>query len=270
MTAEAGDAASACLDRLEAQLHEALAEGAVAHEIAGFRVYLWPRPDPFYRNVALPLRATIPWEAAIRELRVAFAGFQRRARVELFAELWPGLDAALEQAGFVAESRAPVMASSGPPPASPAPALPVLPLRGDTSRAMLQACLESAAATFHEPVAMLAPGELERLQQGLASGALRSLVALAEGQPVAGASLAGRGPVAELLGVWTEVGHRRRGLARTLCSRLLAEFFAADGELAWLTAGSEEGLAAYRQLGFRVCGTHLDLADGAPRSARDS
>ena len=262
MTPAAAEAADlAWLRRIEAQLHAALAEGAVPHDVAGFRIYLWRTPDPFYRNVALPRHAPISWATAIRDLRAAFARHQRRARVELFAELWPDLAAALQEAGFAIEAQAPVMASPAAPPEVAAAVLPVLRLEGTTPRPMLQACLESAAATFHEPSAMLAPGELERLQESLAGGSLRSLAALDQGRPVAGASLAGCGPVAELLGVWTAAGHRRRGLARALCSRLLHEFFQGGGELAWLAAGSREGLAAYRQLGFRTCGTQLDFAD---------
>jgi ribosomal protein S18 acetylase RimI-like enzyme len=69
--------------------------------------------------------------------------------------------------------------------------------------------------------------------------------------------------VAELLGVWTSAAHRRQGFARALCQRLLADFFALGGEIVWLTAGSEESLGLYRDLGFERCGTHLDYADQA-------
>lgn len=254
----------ACLRRIEAQLHEALGEGTVQHEVAGFRVYVWRTPDPFYRNVAVPIRWLVSWTEAIAGLRATFAAYERRARVELFAELWPGLDAVLEAAGFTVEGRAPVMASdTAPKHAFPAP-LPIRRLDGATPPPLLRACLEGAAATFHEPVAILAPGELERMQEGLAAGTLRSAVALDHDLPAAGASLAGRGPVAELLGVWTAPAYRRRGLARALCACLLAEFFAAGGEIAWLTAGSSEALSLYLQLGFQDCGTHLDYADAYP------
>jgi predicted GNAT family acetyltransferase len=118
---------------------------------------------------------------------------------------------------------------------------------------------------------MLAPGELERLAQGLANGGVRSAVVFIEGVPVSGASLTGRGQVAELLGVWTAPGHRRQGLARAVCSDLLAEFFARDGEVAWLTAGSPASRTLYEQLGFVPCGTHLDYAEpGAASQAGHS
>lgn len=250
------------LRRLELQLREALAEGSEVHEVAGFRVHVWRTPDPFYRNVAVPVRPSVATDAAaVPALRAAFARHRRRARVEFFAELWPGLDLVLEEAGFAVEARAPVMAATGP--ADLPAAAEVTLLDGAAPPPLLRAGLEGAAAAFHEPAAMLAPGELERLQAGLAAGTLRSALVLVDGAPVGGASLAGRGPVAELLGVWTHPGHRRRGLARTLCRRLLADFFAAGGEVAWLTAGTRASARLYAQLGFLTCGTHLDCADGA-------
>jgi ribosomal protein S18 acetylase RimI-like enzyme len=266
-----GAGGATLLRRLEAQLHEALAEGTEVHELAGFRLHIWRTPDPFYRNVAVPVPAAVGWPEAIAELRAAFARADRRARVEFFGELWPGLAAALESAGFTVESRAPVMASSGRPPSPPPGISParVHMLDGATPRPLLRACLEGAAAAFHESAAILAPGELERLHEGLAAGTLRSGVVLGEGgTPVAGASVAGRGPVAELLGVWVDPAHRRRGLAHGLCSALLADFFARGGEVAWLTAATAEGSALYRQLGFVPCGTHLDYADQAGTAAR--
>lgn len=255
------------LRRLEAQLHEALAEGSQPHEIDGFRVHLWPTPDPFYRNVAVPVAPAADGPAAIGALRDLFARHDRRARVEFFAELWPGLERALQAAGFVAESQAPVMARRAGPLPLPDPTVQVELLDARTPAPVLHACLERAAAAFHEPAAILAPGELERMQEGLARGSLRSAVVRAGGRPVAGASLAGRGPVAELLGVWTDACHRRRGFARAVCGRLLAGFFAGGGEVAWLTAGSPESLSLYRSLGFEACGTHLDYADGLAAAA---
>jgi GNAT superfamily N-acetyltransferase len=196
------------------------------------------------------------------------ARHERRPRVEFFAELWPGLAAALAAAGFAVEAEAPVLVAEAPPPPDYPPAgIAVERLGPATPRPMLQACLEAAAATFHEPAAILAPGELERLQEGLAGGAVRSAVVLAGGAPVSGASLAGRGPVAELLGVWTAPAHRRRGLARAVCRDLLSGFFRAGGELAWLAASGEASRSLYEGLGFRACGTHLDCADLRPAAA---
>lgn len=252
--------AAALLRRLERQLLAALAEGSELLETPAFRLHVWRTPDPFYRNVAVPVGGG-DWQLAIGELRALCARHHRRPRVEFFAELWPGLDEALAAAGFTIEARAPVLAAAATPPVYRVAEHGVERLGAATPWAVLQACLEAAAGTFHEPTAMLAPGELERLQDGLAAGSVRSAVVFDGDVPVSGASLAGRGPVAELLGVWTAPSYRRRGLARAVCGDLLGEFFAHDGEVAWLTAGSAAGHALYRQLGFEPCGTHLDYAD---------
>jgi len=262
MTAKGG-----LLRQLEAQLHEALAEGTEVVEVHGFKVHIWRTPDPFYRNVAVPVRPVSDWPTAIAALRESFARHERRARVEFFAELWPGLETTLEAGGFGVEARAPVMAAHHPAAGATGPGPPVELLDASTPLEMLRACLEGAAAAFHEPTAILAPGELERLQDGLAKGTLRSAVVRVEGAPVCGASLAGRGAVAELLGVWTHPSYRRRGLARAACVRLLRDFFAGEGRTAWLTAGSVAGAGLYRELGFSACGTHLDCADQLDHAA---
>lgn len=249
------------LRRLERQLHEALAEGSELFETGAFRLHVWRTPDPFYRNVAVPVAPTTDWSASIQDLRELCAACRRRPRVEFFAELWPGLEAALAAGGFAVEAKAPVMVAQAPPPAMEGGIPHVQRLGPRTSRHVLQACLEAAAATFQEPAAMLTPGELERLAESLGSGGVRSAVVFVDGVPVSGASLAGRGPVAELLGVWTAPGHRRGGLARRVCADLLTDFFATSGEVVWLTATSEAGRSLYVQLGFVPCGTHLDYAE---------
>jgi ribosomal protein S18 acetylase RimI-like enzyme len=259
--------AGGLLRRLEAQLHEALAEGTEVVEVHGFKIHIWRTPDPFYRNVAVPVRPASDWPAAIAALRESFARHERRARVEFFAELWPELEAALEAAGFGVEARAPVMTAQRPVAGAADPGPSVELLDASTPPEVLRACLEGAAAAFHEPTAILAPGELERLQDGLARGTLRSAVVRVKGAPVCGASLAGRGAVAELLGVWTHPSYRRRGLARATCRHLLRDFFAGEGRTAWLTAASAAGAGLYRELGFSTCGTHLDYADELEHAA---
>ena len=43
------------LRRLAAQFAAAVAEGSEIRETPGYRIHLWPTPDPFYRNVAIPV-----------------------------------------------------------------------------------------------------------------------------------------------------------------------------------------------------------------------
>ena len=50
------------LHRLAGQFATA-ADGSEVHEVPGFRV--WPTPDPFYRNVAIPTDRPRDWAPAI-------------------------------------------------------------------------------------------------------------------------------------------------------------------------------------------------------------
>jgi predicted GNAT family acetyltransferase len=87
---------------------------------------------------------------------------------------------------------------------------------------------------------------------------------VADGElPVSGSSLIGPGPVAELAGVWTRPPWRRRGYARAVCRLLLERYFAAGGELAWLSAGDLASGALYRRLGFVPCGVQLNYVGPA-------
>jgi hypothetical protein len=254
-----GGGQRALLDRLARQFAAAVADGSEVHDLPGFRVHLWREADPFYRNVAIPTAALPDVQPAIRAMAALFERHGRIPRLEFFAELWPGLAAALEAEGFVLERRAPVLVLAAGD--MPAPAGPARLLGPETPLATLGAFLAGAAAAFGESASVLAAGELERFARGLREGGIAAAAALsAEGELFSGASLIRKGAVAELAGVWTLPERRRRGLARTVCVALLARFFATGGELAWLSAGDAASEALYRGLGFSPCGTQLNLA----------
>lgn len=250
----------ALLERFAAQLLAAVAEGSLIHETEAFRIHLWPTPDPFYRNVAVPVRPAADWPRAIAAMRRVFAAHGRTPRLEFFAELWPGLEAALEDQGFVPERRAAVMARgpgtvAGGEAAGPRPVL----LTGDASLPLLATFFAGAFEAFAEPLApATCEAEVARLAAGLRGGTIRAAAVLADGRPVSGASLIGVGPVAELAGVWTSPAWRRRGLAAAACASLLARLFAEGGELVWLSAVDAAAAALYRRLGFGTCGTQLN------------
>jgi predicted GNAT family acetyltransferase len=96
--------------------------------------------------------------------------------------------------------------------------------------------------------------------QDLRSGHSRVAVILLDGDPVAGACLIGDERAAELAGVWTAEGHRRRGLATAVCQALLDHFLAGGGRFAWLGAHGDAARALYVRLGFRRVGHQLDYS----------
>ena len=254
----------ALLAQITAQLEVALAQGSTVHATRFFKLFVWPTPDPFYRNVAVPIAAPTSaqagWGPALVELMALFSAAGRPPRLEFFAELWPGLAGELEALGLRAQLTAPVMVAARPP-------LGIAPSGGTTVRylhaadplSLLAAASRAAAAAFGQLPGPAAPGELQTLRQRLDSGLVRALVLLEGSAPVAGASLVGGREIAELAGVWTRADRRRRGLAWRACERLLRPFFARGGELAWLSAGNAAAERLYRSLGFTTIGTQIDI-----------
>lgn len=264
------------LGLIEAQFLAASAAAAEVIETGAFRVHLGHADDPFYRTVAVPTRlpetsGPLAWAPAIEAMRRRFAAAGRKPRLEFIEERWPDLPAALAAAGFVADARLPVMVAAQPPlleswkprPSSGSDAARIL---GTSDDALLSAYLVAVHGSFGQALAPATIArEMTRLKSDVASG--RCLVAVIlddDGTVVAGASLIGIGPgaaaTAELAGVWTGAGHRRRGLGRAACSALLAHFFAAGGRLVWLGAEGEEALALYTSLDFRRIGWQCNIS----------
>jgi ribosomal protein S18 acetylase RimI-like enzyme len=250
------------LQRLEAQFAAAVARGSEVRDAPGYRVHLWPTPEPFYRNVAMPIDAAAASVDAVAAMARLFVERDRHPRLEFFAELWPAVPNALEAAGFLLEREARVMtrAVSGLGHASSGPA-PVL-LDAAIPRSSLAEYLEAAASAFDEAI-MLASGEVDGLARGLRDGTIVAAVVLVDGAPVAGASLVRAGEVGELIGVWCRPDRRRQGLATAVSRVVLDRFHADGGDLAWLSSTDGASEALYRALGFVRCGTQLNYAGPA-------
>jgi ribosomal protein S18 acetylase RimI-like enzyme len=247
------------LRRLAAQFAAAVADGSERWEVPGFRIHLWPTPDPFYRNVAIPTDARCENAEAIAGMLELFASHARRPRLEHFAELWPYLAAALEAAGLTPEREAKVMVLRRSDPRAAVLEGSADVLTATHAAGALRAFLAGAAEAFGEQT-MLAASELEHFADGLANGTIGATQVRLGGKPVAGASLIRTGSVGELAGVWSVAAHRRQGHARACCRLLLDQFFADGGELAWLSAGDPRSANLYLDLGFQPCGTQLNYA----------
>jgi RimJ/RimL family protein N-acetyltransferase len=276
-SAEATDAAE-LRAAVEAQFLAAMSTGARRVETAAFSVHLWPEPDPFYRNVAVPTRRPADWTPAIAAMRHAFSTVDRLPRLEFIEERWPDLAAALSEAGFVAASRMPVMIaldrSSAARPVECSSDWQVIHLDGSSASGILERYLEAANAAFGQP---LAPAARRReallLASELAAGRCRiGIIVNGTGDLVAGAGLIGIArlpiensepvPIAELAGVWTSAAHRGRGLASLVTTALLDRFGASHG-VAWLGAKGERSAALYSRLGFRAIGHQRIFSDRA-------
>ncbi|MCB2054721.1 MAG: GNAT family N-acetyltransferase [Geminicoccaceae bacterium] len=248
-------AALTTLRTAQAQFHGAVAVGSTVHELSGFRVHIWPEPDVFYRNVAVPTDPTAAMPQNIRSMLQVFTASGREARLEFFEDLWPNLPARLDAAGFLVEMRAPVLALGRPP--SSVRTSRARMLRAEDGHEVLQTYLQAAEAAF-DVEGIATEGECRRLMQSLSDGRTMTAMVEDEGRPVAGAALAGVGDVAEVAGVWSAPAYRGRGLARIAAAHLAKAFFANGGKLLWLSAATEESLPLYRNLGFDPIGTQLN------------
>ncbi len=249
---------------IEAQLLDALGRsGAELVEAGGFRVHLWHRADPFYRNVAVPVVRQDDWPAAIRLMDGIFRAAGRRARLEFIEERWPDLAAALVDAGFVRRQRMPVMVLDRP--GEGAGASDVELLGPGSPPEVVAAALEALNAAFGQAMAEATLAvETAQLVAELEAGHCRVAVVRRAGQPVAGACLIGAGQgAAELAGVWTAVSHRRQGLGTAVCRALLDGFLAGGGRFAWLGAHDDAAHGLYARLGFRPVGHQVDFSGPA-------
>jgi predicted GNAT family acetyltransferase len=249
----------ALLARLQRQVLRGFAQGSEIREGEAFRVHIWPTADPFYRNRALPRRRPRAWPAAIAEMVQVFRAAERTPRLEFFEELWPDLPEALEHAGFACEMQAPVLAAEAPPDTA-APTDGVTLLDAASPDALLRAYMRNAAAQFDMRDGPDADQEARQLAREIAAGRTMAAACIEDGEPVAGGCLVGLGAEAELAGVWTASGHRRRGHALAVCKALLDRFLAGGGELVWLSAGGQGSERLYRRLGFLPVGTQLNYA----------
>ena len=163
----------------------------------------------------------------IRTLRARYRALHQPLRVEFNEEQWPGLAAALDGEGMVRQGANPLM-TCVPEDFSPQR------VEGVTVRWV--------DVDPRHPSTRRVRGEVDGAAGGIAS-------------------IDDLGGVAELYGVITEPGFRRRGVAITLCNALLAAHFEAGGTMVFLDAENDGAAALYARLGFRPVGMRLTYAE---------
>jgi ribosomal protein S18 acetylase RimI-like enzyme len=240
------------LRSIEAHLRAALAHGAEQAVIGGFTAFFWPTPDPFYRNAAVPLHGAVHAAPAIAALGAAFAARGLSPRIELVEELHPRTAATLRAAGFREERMPAMVLGSWVAPEALAAIELLDPVLGEAGMAAHLRLLDLGMGGEGN----VAAGEARNLLRDIAQGRSRVAVHRELGRVVGSATLVREGEVAELLAVWTDPAWRRRGIARRLCSALLADWLTVPGRLAWLGAASEGARLLYEGLGFQPVGTH--------------
>ncbi|MCB9947746.1 MAG: GNAT family N-acetyltransferase [Rhodospirillaceae bacterium] len=248
-------------DVLHALIRNLQATAALGRETvpAGpFRAYFARDNSDYLLSVAVPVEASDDWPGAVAGLLRMFHERGRMVRLEYFAECFPALTPVLEVAGIRREATAAVMTLR-------ASDLRVRRLREDVGVEILKPGDDQAVTNLLNVMARCfdlgnrdsLTGWRTILSLGLADGSIRAALARVDGEIVGGANLLVGGGSAELAGVGTLPGQRRRGLATGLCYRLLADYFAHGHRLAWLSTG-QEIRTLYDRLGFQAVGTQLN------------
>jgi ribosomal protein S18 acetylase RimI-like enzyme len=258
------------LRRLEQSVSLGPADEAAAVASEPFRAVFAPHTADTQHNYAMPVAPLGDAGAlagSIERLRQLFAERDRTPRVEFMEELWPELAPALERAGFVLENREPLMTcvrADFAPAAAPEVAVRALDAADpDAELAAYLAILdEEEGRAGHTPTAE----EIARLRERLLMGGGWCVLARLGGQPAGTGrcQVYDSGP-GEVSAIVTRPPLRRRGVAAAVTSFLLDRYFAAGGELAWLSAASPTAQAVYARLGFRAIGSLLNYE--APRHA---
>ncbi len=265
-------AATPALAALHAMAANVVAVGARGRDtrcLGPFMAFLAPERDDQFMSFAVPRAGAADWAEPIAALRRLFTEAERTLRLEFFNELYPTLGAALEAAGIERRTTQSAMAVTS---------AALRPRRLAQSAAFrliepediegFDGLLEIQQVCFGVSSAQEATELWRRhLRAGVAEGSVLAALSTVEGRPACCACLLVGGGAAELSGVATRPGYRRRGLASGLCSRLLASHFAQGHRLAWLSAGDAIAETVYRRMGFRTVGFQFN--HGLPPSSQE-
>lgn len=223
-------------------------------DVDGFRLFLSPETPMIYANYAVPTRAGTGL-SEVRAMVAAFHKHESTPRLEFRAETNPLLSKSLEAAGFELEAEQPLMACDR------ALFVPQVSSNVEVERLGADSDFVGFLAVANEAFGMdepLTPERVELSRKSVLNGHWMMALGRIDGEPAGTGYLGPFEGVAELAGIGTRPVHRRKGVAQTVSSVLMRDFFDQGGELAWLSTGDDTAKAVYERLGFRTVGTQMN------------
>ncbi|MGH7762826.1 MAG: GNAT family N-acetyltransferase [Candidatus Dormibacteraceae bacterium] len=193
---------------------------------------------------------------AVGRLRSMFARREATLEIEFNESVAPHAAAWLEAAGMKQAERNPLMACrpDGFKPFA-APDVVLHRLNPGSAARELEVFQEIRWTEGGEASVPIPP--VERLRKDLGSESSVFLLAWVEGSPAGTGvsySLQGAG---EIVGIVTRIASRRRGVAATVSSELVARHFASGGDFVFLDAANDAAARVYERLGFARFGANV-------------
>lgn len=222
-----------------------------------FQAFLSAADDPTSRVALIDGEATeAETMKGISKLRSTFKKRKANFEIEYNEAAFPRVGAWLESAGFKLHERNPLM-SCRPEGFKPftAPEVELTRLTSTSKPAELEA-FQGLRWTDGGDRESDAP-PVEGLHRALALPSSVFLLAWLDWEPAGtGVSHSLKG-AAEIVGVVTRTDMRRRGVAATVTSSLVARHFESGGDFVFLDAASDDAAKVYEKLGFTRFGAQL-------------
>lgn len=245
--------------RIQSYLRVAASHRRDVEQIGPFLATFTPHSDNPYINYAIPDDGAAPTAAEVATLIEAFELRDLQPRFEYITQLAPAVEPALLAAGFVVESRTPLMTCT-PGQEQPQPTPPSIELILPTSDNELLGMIAAQNEAYDAPPPD--PEAVARMRANLADGQIAVFAReIATGESVGGGvcTVPYQG-LTEVAGIGVRSAFRRRGVAAALTVRLTQAAFDAGVTLAFLMAAGEDEQRIYARAGFTTIGDVLHIS----------
>lgn len=242
------------LSKIQSSLRENIRD--TAQRVGPFLIHFDEHSDHPFRNYAIPDDGARPSAAELADLVTAFAGRNRKPRLEYLFPA-PAVDTALAEAGFTVDLRLPLMTLRGGE-----PRIPVTPDEVTVTEAATDEDLRAAALVQNIAYgvgATVADADLDRLRSTRNEGGTVVLARHAGTPAGAGLHTPPRAGLAQIAAVAVLPEYRRRGIASSVGAELSRRVLAA-GAAPYLETETQNEQRLYARLGYSAIGELIAIS----------